>query len=366
MASNPAAAPDLSSNLAASYLIPCGILAGIAFALCTARIYTRFTRLNRMGLDDYLILAAEILSFTNIFVVGASAAYGWGRPFLALTPAQFTQIMKLQFAVQTLWILTLALVRISVACSLLRFGTEKRWRMPLYAMITFQIAVSSGWLIVQFFQCRPLRSFWEIVPEMKCWGKQYIIDYAWFSAAFYVAMDLALALLPIKLILTLHRPPSEKLLICILMATGLLATGIAGAKMTTFSKLHTGDPMQSSIRPSMWAKLEEEVGIIAACMPCLKSPAERLLRKLGVVGRDGDVKGCAWVNSLSLRTVVGSVEEESRDPGDGTLRPGDSGIVKGKSEVRIDSVGLGTGVPAENRTSVQGDGASRKQGWEAV
>jgi hypothetical protein len=35
----------------------------------------------------------------------------------------------------------------------------------------------------------------------------------------------------------------------------------------------------------LFAKLEEEVGIIAACMPCLKSPAEELLRRIGVLGK---------------------------------------------------------------------------------
>jgi hypothetical protein len=63
-------------------------------------------------------------------------------------------------------------------------------------------------------------------------------------------MDLVLALMPVKLIRSLDRPLSEKILIGCLMATGLLATGIAGAKMTTFSSLGKGDPMQSNIKPS--------------------------------------------------------------------------------------------------------------------
>ncbi|KAF2475932.1 uncharacterized protein BDR25DRAFT_339869 [Lindgomyces ingoldianus] len=355
--------PVLDSNVAPVYLIPCSILAALALSLCTARIWTRLSRTNHMGLDDYLIVIAEVLSFSNMFIVGASTSYGWGHPYLALTPSQYTQIMKLQFANQTIWVITIAMVRISVACSLLRFGMEWKWRVPLYTLITFQLLTSFGWLIVQFFQCRPLRSFWDIVPDAKCWPVKAIIDYGWFSSAFYTTMDLILALMPIKLVRSLNRPLSEKILIGCLMATGLLATGIAGAKMTTFNSLGQGDPMQATVKPSMWAKLEELVGIIAACMPCLKSPAQNLLRRLGLFSGDGMGSRPSFVKTLSLKEVgkAGGRDDGSEEDVDRI----------GKAEIRIDSVSVAARLGDERgdltaNTSVQGDAQSRKQGWEAV
>ena len=98
-----------------------------------------------------------------------------------------------------------------------------------------------------------------------------------------MSLDLALALMPIKLIRTLHRTLREKILICCLMAMGLFATGIAGYKMTLSTKAFKGDPLSTTVELSLWNKLEELVGMTAASLPCLKSSAERLLRRVGVL-----------------------------------------------------------------------------------
>jgi hypothetical protein len=96
-------------------------------------------------------------------------------------------------------------------------------------------------------------------------------------------MDLILALMPIRFIRTLNRPRTEKFLIGILMATGLLATGVLCAKLTTLKTVGKGDPMNASIRIVMWTKLEEQVGIIASCLPAVKQLAERVLRRWSLV-----------------------------------------------------------------------------------
>jgi hypothetical protein len=89
--------------------------------------------------------------------------------------------------------------------------------------------------------------------------------------------------MPIQLIRTLQRPLREKILISCLMATGLVATGIAAYKMTLSQQANTGDMLASTVKLSLWCKLEEQVGIIAACLPCLKASIERLLHRLGIL-----------------------------------------------------------------------------------
>jgi hypothetical protein len=103
-----------------------------------------------------------------------------------------------------------------------------------------------------------------------------------FLIAIFVIMDLTMALMPIQLIRTLNRPRSEKILVCGLMALGLLTTATVGAKMSAFPSVYRGDPLQGTVISSLLAKLEEQVGIICACLPTLKGPAERLLIRIGV------------------------------------------------------------------------------------
>jgi len=103
-----------------------------------------------------------------------------------------------------------------------------------------------------------------------------------------IVFDLMLAIMPIKLIRTLSRPPRERILISFLMTTGLLATAVACVKLNTYHrdphKWALPDQLVDSINPTLYSKMEELLGIIAACMPCLKRPAEELLRRIGLLG----------------------------------------------------------------------------------
>jgi hypothetical protein len=155
-------------------------------------------------------------------------------------------------------------------------------------------------------------------------------------------MDLTLSLMPIRLIRTLNRSQSEKMLIGVLMALGLLATAINCAKMTTFTSFGQGDVMQATIVPSMWAKLEEEIGIIATSLPWLKSPAENWLKKMGVL-KEHQLTKPSFVADMSLPTVKDNVEDMNNDDDDD-----DADSAKVKGNVRVDSLATALGTKGSN------------------
>jgi hypothetical protein len=169
-------------------------------------------------------------------------------------------------------------------------------------------------------------------------------------------MDLILSLMPIKLIMTLNRSRSEKILIACLMALGLLATAVAAAKMTTFNSFGTGDPMQATIPPSMYAKLEEIVGITASCLPPLKAPVENLLRKFGIV-KEHELSRPSFVNT-AMSPVERPHEHNNRSSSDGSFPTL-------KDEIRIDSVSVKPG--SANSAAQSGSGTSpRNEKWDHV
>jgi hypothetical protein len=144
-------------------------------------------------------------------------------------------------------------------------------------------------------------------------------------------MDIAFSLLPIKLIRGLSRSPAEKILIGFLMSLGLLATAILCAKMSTFSSFGAGDALQATIVPSTYAILENIVGIIACSLPGLKSPAESLLKKMGIL-KEHQLTCPSFVNTVQLSTAV----DHGVDDRSGSSR-------SGKEVIRIDSVALKQG-----------------------
>lgn len=327
--SDSAAIPPYS-NKAAIYLGPIISFGIVALFLVIARIYTRLKRTQRLQIDDWLIVIAEPLSLTGICIAIAATAYGWGKPSAYFTPENRKETLRLQFALQTVWLITLWLVRLSVACSLLRFGTERVWRWPLYFIMGLQTLISASYLVIQFAECTPISSNWDTGVEAKCWNLGAIVNYGWAIAGVYIAMDLTLSLMPIRLIRTLNRSLSEKILIGGLMSLGLLATATNCAKMTTFSTFGEGDVMQATIMPSLWAKLEEQVGIIASSVPWLKSPIENWLRKMGIL-KEHQLTRPSFVADMSLPAIK---QDEEAASSAGAESP------KANAIGRVDSVAL--------------------------
>jgi hypothetical protein len=295
----------------------------------------------------------------------AAIAHGWGKPAAFFTPENLLETRRLQFAVQTVWIVTYCLVRLSVACSLLRYGFDRSWRWSLYIIMASQVTISSSYVVIQFAQCTPISFNWAMVPDAKCWDIAPIITYGWIIAGMYaardlvlfliftgvyIAMDLALSLMPIRLIRTLNRSTSEKVLICILMAMGLLATAVACAKMTTFTTFGKGDPMQGTIMPSLLAKVEEQVGIIATSLSCLKNPVEKLLKSLGVL-KDHQLARPSFVADLSMPGLPMAQDEPDSDASS-----------TAKKEIRVDSMAVRLGNSPSNASS---EGRQSKT-WQAV
>ena len=108
------------------------------------------------------------------------------------------------------------------------------------------------------------------------------------------------------------------------MALGLLTTAAAAAKMSSFPGVYKGDVLQGQVTASILAKIEEQVGIICACLPTLKGPAERLLVRLGVLSRELHFTRPTFVMSTRHRELQSPPEDQSESAREN--EDGESGV----------------------------------------
>lgn len=96
--------------------------------------------------------------------------------------------------------------------------------------------------------------------------------------------DLAFAIMPLYFIRGMNRLLVERILVSVLMALGLCATAAVAVKiyLATISDTIIVDTYRETLRVCLWCRLEEYLLIASACAPCLKSPIEGFLRRLGV------------------------------------------------------------------------------------
>jgi hypothetical protein len=95
--------------------------------------------------------------------------------------------------------------------------------------------------------------------------------------------DFFFSLIPITFIFKIQVPLREKIVLCVLMGLGLIASVASILKAVKSDTLRQSrDNTWDSVPFVIWGFVEEHLAIIAACVPCLKALFERLLRRVGV------------------------------------------------------------------------------------
>jgi len=128
--------------------------------------------------------------------------------------------------------------------------------------------------------------------------------------------DLVCAVIPIFLIWRLSRSLLERVLVCVLMASSLVASACGIPKiyyMVTFD-FSSPDAYYNMIPEFFWGRMEEAVIIIAACAPLLKCPIERLLRRLGLRPAQNAQAHMRQLNLVSPGVVVVPDSDAIFDP----------------------------------------------------
>ncbi|KAF2183595.1 hypothetical protein K469DRAFT_739715 [Zopfia rhizophila CBS 207.26] len=281
----PTISPGPDVNSAPKLLGITGALYIIALFVYGARMYARLRPRLNLGWDDYAITLAIGLAVPEWGCIVASVRHGVGRHNLYVQPAQQVSARHWIFAAEMPWVLVIMSIKISIACLLLRIRRSKRWVIFLYIMIAVQIASCLAGFLTQLLQCIPMRAIWDpSTPGAKCVKRHSLYIFVYFNSAIVIITDIIFALLPIFFIRKINRPVREKIVLYILMGMGLFATATSSIKISVVNHYGmTGDELWDVVELYLWSTLEEQIGIIAACLPCLKPLLERALGRLGLL-----------------------------------------------------------------------------------
>lgn len=152
------------------------------------------------------------------------ASIGGGRHVYYLTTQQQLQAVKWSWISQPTAIFLFVPGKASIAMLTLRFmGRNTVWRRAiLYWIIATIFIVNSLGVIFTFVQCDPPRAIWTPGLQSHCWDPKVQEHYNFFVAAYNIASDVVLALLPATIISKLNLKPRKKIALCILLGLGLM------------------------------------------------------------------------------------------------------------------------------------------------
>lgn len=173
--------------------------------------------------------------------------------------------------------------------------------MFLYIMIVIQILFGISANAVQLGICRPLAVNWDpAASKKKCWPARVAWVGIIVNGTVSALTDIIFACIAVSFVREIKRPLREKIVVSFLMALGILAGAASITKLTKVKKYtRNRDWLYDGVDLVIWNIVEAQAGIIAACVPCLKSPCERLLRRFGLLPTCTD-SNCTDVNHKHL------------------------------------------------------------------
>jgi hypothetical protein len=191
---------------------------------------------------------------------------------------------KYAIIAQPLWAWSMATIKISFALMLLRIEQASKWRRFLWAMVALQIVVAMFNTLGIFLQCIPFHKSWDLIGSVPgtCWSKRAQSISTIVVSVINIITDFVFSALPISFLRKVQRPVRERVVVGILMGLGVCAGVMSIVKITAATKFgRTNDTINESIMIGTWSVIEELIGLIVICVPCLRSPLQRAVQTFG-------------------------------------------------------------------------------------
>ncbi|GAB1320209.1 hypothetical protein MFIFM68171_10419 [Madurella fahalii] len=242
--------------------------------LLSIRLYTRCRISRGFGRDDVLIFMAYLPAVA--FVIIEVVAYYkldrdkhiWDvRPELAAPSLQVGLAEQILFAIAT------CCTKLSVLALIYRItSVASGWPKNLTIIVAVVVALDAfAFILVSIFQCTPISDIWTIsITPQRCidHGVHLLV-----ASIINTVQDFVIVLVPIKTVIGLDLPVTQRATVLLLFAGGLLVC-IAGAVRTHFTWLMVsspdGDINWHSYDMMLASSIELLLGITCASAPATK------------------------------------------------------------------------------------------------
>lgn len=237
--------------------------ASLSFLLL--RFYVRGILIKAIGADDWTLIPTWIASCGFAVVTIVQTKWGLGLQQLEDMPLQNIYNFGLvQYMGAPFYISSIFGFKLSLMLSYLRFMTKGRARTATICIMMACAAFHVAFLLVQVNLCQPVAKQWD--PAIT-WGTCLSAVPVYTSmASLTIIFDVAVIVLPFPVLLKTQIPRRKKIALLALFALGTFITIIQIIRIRTIGSL--ANYLDSS-KLIMWSTVENNLGIIVACIPTL-------------------------------------------------------------------------------------------------
>ncbi|KAK0727062.1 major facilitator superfamily domain-containing protein [Lasiosphaeria miniovina] len=266
----------------------------LASAFVLARLVSRIGIVRKVGLDDYIIVLAWLISMFLSATIDIGTKRGLGRHDENIDPKDEPALRMCEYVFSVLYNPALMATKTSILVFYLRLAknTQRILRLASWAALVIVNTAGTILTFMNIFQCHPVKAAWDIrVQAIRCIPllTEFIC-----SAPVNVITDLAILALPIPVLTGMQLPSRQKIILVITFAFGIFVTVVDVVRIYYLQQAIAFSPMGASQNPSaiygqsagfswnaslslMWSAVEVNIGIACACIPTLKPLIMKIL-----------------------------------------------------------------------------------------
>ncbi|KAH7176896.1 hypothetical protein EDB81DRAFT_773735 [Dactylonectria macrodidyma] len=245
------------------------------------RIFSRYRKLGRLAIDDYVIILSLGFVFTYVACWTVAILAGSGRHEATLAVDELERAIFFTMIGLVPGVLSLALPKFAVVSLLVKilFPSPRHARL-LWGLAIANLVIMLGAFGVHFSECDPPEARWTIYAPAKCRSSTATIVYSVVVGSFSAVVDFYLAIYPAIVLWSLRMHLKKKLALSVALGFGACAGCAAVRKVTIVPSMGDGtDYTYASGSLIIWICVETNSVIIAACIPMLLPLLELVLGK---------------------------------------------------------------------------------------
>ncbi|KAL8861937.1 MAG: hypothetical protein Q9178_001807 [Gyalolechia marmorata] len=150
------------------------------------------------------------------------------------------------------------------------FGIKRSFRYLCYGMMVVVTSYCVIFFFIEAFNCNPVQKTWHALTytgPAKCFDNsmvQFVIG------GFNIATDLIILVMPMPIILKLNTDLKRKIGLLVIFSTGIFVfASTIVREVIVVQTLHDFDQSWVTVPETVWLTIENDMGIICACLPAL-------------------------------------------------------------------------------------------------
>ncbi|KAI1163979.1 hypothetical protein F5B18DRAFT_617192 [Nemania serpens] len=284
----------------------------LAVFFVALRLTARRLKGLRLGIDDWLLLAALLFLFVTAGLNYAMLFYGLGRQARTVSMETLETFLKLLVITQIIFITGLMLVKVSILQLYLRIFPSRRFRIAVYVVTGAVVAWWTAITLLTIFQCQPIqKSYQPWIP-----GQCIPLYGAYYGSGLPdILSDAVILCLPVIQVIKLKTSLTNKIVIGFFFTAGAFATFASINRLIVVFQVDHSNGTWTLVEPLAWAIIEQASAVVSACLPTLRPLLMEVFKfaKISTKDRSNDNSGSGW--NSELVTIGGGTASGRRKGG---------------------------------------------------